>query len=202
MRDEEDKVEDLSFKELVDSVNSLEIESILPKPQTGLSNRQKAAFIYWSDHFGLNNPRQLKRLENSYNLLQKVSPTGDREVGGEHHLGFGLLVCLMTLEFVNAQVNSALQTRYRDFLWGHPPSPKVEVEAEKEKTEKKWSEARDIIDEAAQEYYKERGIDSQKARILYISYVNLFVLPAIEPEALGKDRLDNRDKAPPEETPL
>lgn len=87
----------------------------------GLSDGQKKAFQFWVKHFGLANPRQLKRLHNSYNLLrhfyhedQRIDVLADTAAKGND---FPLMVTLFALEYLNGiddlPLRSVLKQRLR-----------------------------------------------------------------------------------------
>ncbi|RCX06952.1 KAP family P-loop NTPase fold protein [Marinomonas foliarum] len=72
-----------------------------------LAEPQKLAFTYWLKHFELSNPRQIKRLNNSFNLLRNFYPGEDKEpvevtseeAGSEH--AFPMMVTLFAFEYLN-----------------------------------------------------------------------------------------------------
>lgn len=92
------------------------------KPPTklkGLTFGQKDAFIYWATYFGLTNPRQLKRLNNTYSLLLNAFPAWDKkstdvEFGEvEDKIFYPILVTLVTLEYLNARDDPGLRKRLK-----------------------------------------------------------------------------------------
>ncbi|RDL45983.1 hypothetical protein DN730_02775 [Marinomonas piezotolerans] len=71
-----------------------------------LTEPQKLAFAYWLKHFELSNPRQIKRLNNSFNLLRNFYPDDKiseeatiEETGSEH--AFPMMVTLFAFEYLN-----------------------------------------------------------------------------------------------------
>jgi hypothetical protein len=71
-----------------------------------LTKRQKQAFSYWLNHFELSNPRQIKRLNNSFNLLQNfydqdkiIDEITVKDAGTEH--AFPMMVTLFAFEYLN-----------------------------------------------------------------------------------------------------
>ena len=72
-----------------------------------LTESQKRAFTYWLKHFELSNPRQIKRLNNSFNLLRNFYSGEDKEpvevtteeAGSEH--AFPMMVTLFVFEYLN-----------------------------------------------------------------------------------------------------
>jgi hypothetical protein len=71
-----------------------------------LTKRQKQAFSYWLKHFELSNPRQIKRLNNSFNLLQnfydqdKIADEITAKDAGTKH-AFPMMVTLFAFEYLN-----------------------------------------------------------------------------------------------------
>ncbi len=69
-----------------------------------LSDEQKWAFKHWLTHFELSNPRQIKRLHNSYTFLRNFYPQGERMEGSKKQDGsetFPMMVTLFALEYLN-----------------------------------------------------------------------------------------------------
>lgn len=85
----------------------------------GLSDQQKKLFKRWVQHFGFTNPRQLKRLHNSYNLLRHYYGEEGQFGGGESSLldGFTsdlrspMLITLFALEYINSLEDPLLRGR-------------------------------------------------------------------------------------------
>lgn len=153
----------------------------------GYTPEQKAAFVYWTNQFQLTNPRQLKRLHNSYNLLQLVSDKLDQIVNEKHHLAFGYLVTLITLEFVNNQLDLNLAAELRKYLFNTDINHSDAVLAEAPEALKPLNDdhliaacknAREVILDAAQHMVSESG-NKNPVQTLFL-LVNAFVLPAIE----------------------
>ncbi|MCE2027181.1 KAP family P-loop NTPase fold protein [Sessilibacter corallicola] len=182
-----------SIDELADFVLEEPVSESVDSEQLleGLTDDQKAAFVYWTQQFQLVNPRQLKRLHNSYNLLQLVSEKNDTVVSNRHHLAFGYLVSLIALEFVNNQTNLKITKKLKCYLFS---MDKVSYEfAEAYMLENNRCEidglvsddvsiacgkARDIIEMTAAQFIPENPHKS-KLEVLY-DFVNSFVLPTIE----------------------
>jgi len=97
----------------------------------GLSKDQKAAFIHWAKHFGLHNPRQLKRLNNTYSLMlnahkhhDKTQLFVDSDFGRQHQkASFAVLVTLMAIEYLNSLDNSGLRKKLKAHLQGNAAAP-------------------------------------------------------------------------------
>jgi hypothetical protein len=90
------------------------------KVDVGMSIHQKAAFAYWAQRFRISNPRQLKRLTNSYNLIRLVSNEEDIEIPQARVKGsFGILVCLFALEFINTLENSNERFHYKKAIFNN-----------------------------------------------------------------------------------
>ena len=85
--------------------------------QLGLSEQQKLVFKKWVQHFGFTNPRQLKRLHNSYNLLRHFYGEDGQLSRGEStmldslttDLGSPMLITLFALEYINSLEDSQLR---------------------------------------------------------------------------------------------
>ncbi|WP_290582957.1 P-loop NTPase fold protein [Ketobacter sp.] len=85
----------------------------------GLSDAQKKLFKRWVQHFGFTNPRQLKRLHNSYNLLRHYYGDEGRVSGGESSLldgftsdlGSPMLITLFALEYIHSLEHAELRGR-------------------------------------------------------------------------------------------
>ena len=88
---------------------SSEAEATSQAPM-GLSDQQKKLFKRWVQHFGFTNPRQLKRLHNSYNLLRHYYGEEGQFSGGQSSLldgftsdlGSPMLITLFALEYINS----------------------------------------------------------------------------------------------------
>ncbi len=165
-------------------------EAVKPKPESilkGLTPEQKAAFVYWTDQFQLTNPRQLKRLHNSYNLLQLVSEKIDKIISDKHHLAFGYLVTLIALEFINNQLDLRLARELKDYLFSCKTDDEDTPIGETPEALKPLNDdnligacrnAREVICAAA-EVLVSYDSNHSKLSVLF-SLVNAFVLPAIE----------------------
>ena len=85
----------------------------------GLSDAQKQIFKRWVQHFGFTNPRQLKRLHNSYNLLRhyygeegQFSGTDSSLLDGmTQDLNSPMMITLFALEYINSLEDAALRSR-------------------------------------------------------------------------------------------
>lgn len=94
----------------------------LTKP--GLSDHQKRIFKKWVGHFGFTNPRQLKRLHNSYNLLRHYYGEDGQFSGGKSSmldaftsdLASPMLITLFALEYINSLEDSGLRGRLLQLL--------------------------------------------------------------------------------------
>ena len=134
----------------------------------GMDASQKAAFVYWSETFALNNPRQLKRLTNSYNLLRLVSNFEDTPIySTDVPHAYGILIGLFTLEFINSEENTEQQIAFKQALMDDhyenitPKSDKALLK-----------NINTVLDETVSIH---SGFNS---RFELISFVNQFVLPA------------------------
>ena len=70
----------------------------------GLSDSQKQLFKTWAAHFAFTNPRQLKRLHNSYNLLRLYFDDAHGQQVPQINLDFSspFLISLFALEYINS----------------------------------------------------------------------------------------------------
>ncbi len=161
-----------------------------PKPAeqkvlTGLGDHQKAALYYWATHFGLSNARQLKRLDNSYNLIRLVTNKEDQIALAQTEdninkqnvkFSYGYLVTLMTLEFINGIEVTKLRENASRYLHTGVDA-KLDCMANQQHKET-LTAARIIIREAAKQRFPQT--ESQLAFDKLLRYVENFVLPAID----------------------
>ncbi|WP_460051349.1 KAP family P-loop NTPase fold protein [Sessilibacter sp. MAH2] len=170
----------------------------------GYTPEQKAAFVYWTNQFQLTNPRQLKRLHNSYNLLQLVSEQNDEIVDTNQHLAFGYLITLITLEFINNLTQLELSGELKSWMFNlnkynqlsvnskHINQQNTDTLLEKlnsPQLENTCKIAKAIIEKAAQHFFensKESKLATKNQIHQLYEFVNAFVLPAIEVEAKEK----------------
>lgn len=145
------------------------------EPIIGLTDQQKAAFVYWSDKLGLNNPRKLKRLYNSYNLLLSVNEWNDEPLVDDSELPLGLLIALLTLEFINGQRNHQLRAEYQQVINGLKDIAELEPSGQTALL----GQVLPIIDKAALKYLKENK-DENKTREQLLKTIRCFVLPAVD----------------------
>jgi len=95
---------------LAEQKRAEEIESTAPvvKPIKALSKDQQASFIYWVNYFELSNSRQLKRLNNSYDLMRSYLPLLDKEAlefalpESPPLKTFPMLLTLILMEYLNS----------------------------------------------------------------------------------------------------
>lgn len=72
-----------------------------------LSLEQQASFVHWVNYFGLTNPRQLKRLNNSYDLMRSYFPGWDKtpvafNLSNENAQSvYPMLLTLILMEYLN-----------------------------------------------------------------------------------------------------
>jgi hypothetical protein len=90
------------------------------KPIKALSKRQQDSFVYWVNYFSLSNARQIKRLNNSYDLMRSYLPQWDRSPfdfvfsESEHLKVYPMLLTLILMEYLN----SLHDFDERKQLWG------------------------------------------------------------------------------------
>jgi len=179
--------EGLSEYELAKLILETEPKSEPTEPEVlkGLSDHQKAALYYWATNFGLTNARQLKRLDNSYNLVRLVTDEEDKlalirtskGVNKQHvKFSYGYLVTLMTLEFINGIEVTTLRENASRFL-RKGEIGKLACMANKQHKATLIA-ARVVIQHAAKQLNPQT--ESQLHLDKLLSYVENFVLPAID----------------------
>lgn len=185
--DSDTEDEGLSEYELARLILEAEPKSEPPEPKVlkGMSDHQKAALYYWATHFGLTNARQLKRLDNSYNLIRLVTDEEDRlaltktsnEVNKQHvKFSYGYLVTLMTLEFINSIEVTPLRDNASRFL-RKGDVDKLNCMANQQHKATLVA-ARSIIQNAAEQLYPKTANNLHFDKLL--RYVENFALPAID----------------------
>lgn len=89
------------------------------KPVKALSKDQQESFIHWVNYFELSNSRQLKRLNNSYDLMRSYVPLMDKEVSEFEFADspvskvYPMLLTLILMEYIN----SLHDLKERNQLW-------------------------------------------------------------------------------------
>lgn len=185
--DSDTEDEGLSEYELAKLILETEPKSEPTEPEVlkGLSDHQKAALYYWATNFGLTNARQLKRLDNSYNLVRLVTDEEDKLTltktsGGvnKQHVKFsyGYLVTLMTLEFINGIEVTALRENASRFLRKGTVSRLNAMANQQHKAT--LIGARIVIERAAEQLYSQTEAALRFEKLL--RYVENFALPAID----------------------
>jgi|GEM_PF-1279579 len=135
----------------------------------GLTFGQKNAFAYWAAYFELTNPRQLKRLNNTYGLLLNAFPSWDKksaklEFGGSSEkIFYPILIALVTLEYLNALEDPGLRRQLKAKLAAKDTEGAGHV----------------LISADFLRLFAELGRD---ANVPLLSTLEPFVLPAIECE--------------------
>lgn len=156
-------------------------QEVLP----GLSDHQKAALYFWATRFGLSNARQLKRLDNSYNLVRLVTDEEDKlaltktsNIVNKQHVKFsyGYLVALMTLEFINSIEVTTLRENASRFL-RKGDVDKLNCMANQQHKATLMA-ARSIIQNAAEQLYPKTANNLHFDKLL--RYIENFALPAID----------------------
>jgi uncharacterized protein YeaO (DUF488 family) len=148
-------------------------EIMQTREKRGLSPEQKVAFTYWINYFHLANPRQLKRLDNSYKLLrhfygadQAAVPSSDNV--HDPHI-FPVMMTLFTLEYVNQLEDVEKRLQLKTYL---TMSPKPD------------DSGNDIITLAIAEITRKK-LEGRSTSL--ICAVEPFVLPAIDVEMQDKE---------------
>lgn len=148
-----------------------------PTVIASLSSDHQKAFLYWVDYFELSNPRQVKRLNNSYNLLHSYYDYDSASIAhnlNEIHkkaLVFPMMLALFIMEYLNTLDDQVLRAKIKVEL--RAPDSKIE-EADKPTDTKIDSTliGTDII-HAMHKL-------TEKFEADFIKIVEPFVLPAIE----------------------
>lgn len=165
-----------------DADNSKQFEP--PKQLQGLSKRQKGLFKTWTTKLQLRNPRQLKRLHNTYAFLRLRYPQEDEVITSsadviddvmnmtEDGTNHPRLLMLLWLEYVND-----LDAERRKALLAHiQAEPAAESESEtSEAEESKSPEDRDA--DAALWQDVQQTLQNTDIQRIYVQVKN-FVLPA------------------------
>lgn len=161
--------------ELADTLSTNDGKHVEPTPTppvASLSTDQKDAFVFWLDYFGLLNPRQVKRLNNCYNLLRsyydedaEFSSTTLTDERFRDTKVFPLMLALFTMEYLNSLESPEIRTKLKKQLFLDTVK-----RADEKLTDAKLSE--DLLQaiQAASASLKMNLIDA----------VEPFVLPAIE----------------------
>jgi hypothetical protein len=104
-----------SLDDIIRDINRIDVkEALMPEQETekmspaseikdvpGFSTEQKRAFYNWLINFNLRNPRQIKRLYNSYNLLWSLY---DDEWKENEIAWYSYMLALLALEMINEHV--------------------------------------------------------------------------------------------------
>ncbi|MBU3020163.1 KAP family NTPase [Paraglaciecola agarilytica] len=145
------------------------------KEKFGLSERQKAAFFFWSNELGLRNARQIKRLYNSYNLMRLVSNEEDLPVYiGEEKFAYGLLITLLVVEYINGIEDNKLRCEAGRFL-----RLKIVPNGISESHRLLLIRAIAIIEAAANGRIQFQPEPTDKRFTALFDFVSLFALPSI-----------------------
>lgn len=149
----------------------------------GLSTLQKQAFLHWVKHFHLTNPRQLKRLHNSYNLLRhfygedNAGPAPATVAELVKTLEFPLMVTLFALECLNSLDDPPRRAQLKARLRGRSEKP-FSNEAEPEADGQPFSAA--VI-----------ALVNRRMPVTQVHLVDAvepFVLPAIEQDVVRESQ--------------
>ena len=188
----QDSDENITEAELAEVVIQLPSPEATIEEIIGLSAEQKASFVFWCNKFGIKNPRQLKRLHNSYNLLRKVRHSPDPQIDNDRPPAFGWLTCLLLLEFINNEESEQNRNAYRNYLREHISLQQCSKKAV-------LDEALAIIDKAAALESNIEGLTRLEARKKLLSFIDLFVLPAIDGSGAEAVIACSTDNPPPVE---
>jgi hypothetical protein len=151
-----------------------------PTVIASLSTNHQQAFLYWVDYFELSNPRQVKRLNNSYNLLHSYYDYDSAPVTHglkEPHktsFVFPMMIALFIMEYLNTLDDPLLRIRIKAEL--RKPSPKAEpAEPREEQAGAKIDSTLISADIILVVHHLTETLKTD-----FIKVVEPFVLPAIE----------------------
>lgn len=148
----------------------------VPTIIASLSTDHQNAFLYWVDYFELSNPRQVKRLNNSYNLLHSYYDYDSAPIVHglkETHkksLVFPMMFTLFIMEYLNTLDDQLLRIKIKAEL--RKPIPKKGTEEEPIEKIDSTLLSTDII-------FVVRQLNEALATD-FTKVVEPFVLPAIE----------------------
>ncbi|MEJ2074405.1 MAG: P-loop NTPase fold protein, partial [Reinekea sp.] len=173
---DDDDVPELTAEELAKSINDMPMLTLESEPKIiiGLSPQQKAAFVYWCEQFQINNPRQLKRLHNSYNLLRTVNGREDAALNNEQLHTYPWLIALILLESINSKEDAKARNWLRDLV--------LNGECVLEYYDEPYQTALTIIQTYAANdtELSRQNRTPEAARVAMLQYVDCYVLPAVE----------------------
>jgi len=148
-----------------------------------MSTQQQKAFKYWLDHFGLANPRQVKRLDNSYNVIRqfydedKTLPESKTDEDTKAYLKhYPLLVTLFALEYINNNDDIANRKKIKDILLGRATNTGEDLKVT------------DAVVTLINQILKDNTIH-------LVNAVEPFVLPAVEDEDIEEENSFAKIKA-------
>lgn len=141
----------------------------------GLSTEQKESFKQWAEYFGFSNPRQLKRLHNSYNLLRLYFGGEDFSVLPQLNIDLSapLLTSLFALEYINSLEDPAPRTALMERL---KQKQNLAFNEEPSVTNELIDPAGKINDEVLSVMLSKHPSSGRR----YVEAVEPFVLPAIQ----------------------
>ncbi|WP_086933322.1 KAP family P-loop NTPase fold protein [Agarilytica rhodophyticola] len=136
-----------------------------------LSNMQKQSFLYWLDYFNLNNPRQIKRLNNCYNLLRSYYDEDEQAIpysseDDEHIAVYPIMLTLFVLEYINGLDDMKRRKKLKNIIFENKNNVMKSEKVEDPKI------TADIL----------AVLCSQFKQLVVVDLVEPFVLPAIEIE--------------------
>ncbi len=109
-----------SLQDIMRDLDRIDVSSYLKKPdlegaessfEQGFNEEQKLAFYQGVIRFNLRNPRQIKRLYNSYNLLWSIYDGQWKDIDWEIYL-----IALLVLEMINEHLRSDHDQETRDSI--------------------------------------------------------------------------------------
>lgn len=180
-----------SLEDIMKSLEELSTLTLNKKDVFGLNDKQKASFFLLSDQYGLNNPRQLKRLHNSYNLirllLQKGAESGGNMTSDDPPFTmknitgtkYPVMLALFLLEYLNSIDCAKDRENLHKALVSGEEFPKTDIDHKLKDNE------REILLKGSAVLFNQSKVDvneedKKRAVKALLDFVKPFVLPAIE----------------------
>jgi hypothetical protein len=152
----------------IDDIEQTTIEKL------GMSKEQKNAFEHWVNVFSLTNPRQLKRLDNSYKLLRRYHNADQQPISGkgtnDKPYIFPVMMTLFSLEYVNDLVDADQRLLLKKLIGGKTIMNEFN-------NGEQYIFDRSVITEAIFSVTRE---NLKGTNVSLVSAVEPFVLPAID----------------------
>ena len=156
----------------------------------GLSKTQKKAFIHWANQFGLANPRQIKRLDNAYNLIRMCygDKDGDKDHANKPNDRLAMLMWIEYCRELPSDSYTVIRTCVRAEIAGEPEAVvkplRAAVDACNPQVGKFWDAVKAVWKNNADD-----PLTDAARKTIRDTYhrTRAFVLPAIEREKLKNE---------------